>query len=242
MTTLVVGATGATGSLLVKELLKKDQTVKAIIRSPEKLSDNIKNNSNFSYIEASLLDLSDEELKEHVIDCDAIASCLGHNFTFKGIYGQPRKLVTDATRRLCAAAESNDSDKPVKFVLMNTSGNSNKDLYETVPVAHSLVNTLLRLLLPPHPDNEQAAEYLRTQISRDANLIEWIAVRPDGLINENEVSEYEIYPSPTRNPIFNAGKTSRINVANFMAELITDDDLWQEWLYQMPVIYNKGFS
>ena len=41
-------------------------------------------------------------------------------------------------------------------------------------------------------------------------------------------------------PFFNAGKTSRINVGNFMANLINDDDLWNKWKGQMPVIYNKS--
>ena len=246
MKTLVVGATGATGSLLVKELLKNNQKVKAIVRSPEKISDEVKNNPNFSYVEASLLDLTDIELQEQVKDCDAIASCLGHTLTFKGIFGQPRRLVTDATKRICTAAVNStinsSSGKPVKFVLMNTTGNSNRDLKEVVSTAQSVVINLLRLLVPPHPDNEKAADYLRTQINRDSGQIEWVAVRPDGLINEDAVSDYELYPSPTRSPIFNAGKTSRINVANFMTQLIMDEEVWQEWVYQMPVIYNKGFS
>ncbi len=254
MTTLVVGATGATGSLLVKELLKKNQHVKAIVRSPEKVPDEIKNNPNFTLIHATLLDLSDQELQEHLKDCRAIASCLGHTLNFKGIYGQPRKLVTDATRRLCEAViathTASQSETPVKFVLMNTTGNRNQDLQEKVSTAHSIVVNLLRLLLPPHPDNEQAAEYLRTQIDRNTNVIEWVAVRPDGLINEESSSEYELYASPTRDPIFNAGKTSRNNVAHFMAQLIVDDtlddtldnNLWQKWCWQMPVIYNKGYS
>ena len=46
-------------------------------------------------------------------------------------------------------------------------------------------------------------------------------------------------PSPTRCAIFNAGKTSRINVGHFMAALITDDNTWNLWKGQMPVIYNK---
>jgi len=53
------------------------------------------------------------------------------------------------------------------------------------------------------------------------------------------VSEYEIHPSPTRSAIFNAGQTSRINVGHFMAELVTDDETWNKWKGQMPVIYNK---
>jgi hypothetical protein len=68
------------------------------------------------------------------------------------------------------------------------------------------------------------------------------AVRPDTLINEDEVTEYEVHPSPTRSAIFDAGKTSRINVGHFMAELITDDELWNRWKGQMPVIYIKESS
>jgi hypothetical protein len=101
---------------------------------------------------------------------------------------------------------------------------------------------LIRLLVPPHRDNEQAADYLRIQIGQQDRAIEWAAVRPDTLINEDEVTEYEVHPSPTRSAIFDAGKTSRINVGHFMAELITDDELWNRWKGQMPVIYIKESS
>jgi hypothetical protein len=73
-------------------------------------------------------------------------------------------------------------------------------------------------------------------------MVEWAAVRPDDLINEKEVTEYEVHPSPIRSAIFNAGKVSRINVAHFMATLIHDDKLWQKWKGQMPVIYSKMAS
>jgi hypothetical protein len=99
---------------------------------------------------------------------------------------------------------------------------------------------LLRLLLPPHLDNEKAADYLRTKVGQNNQFIEWVAVRPDGLVDENEVSDYEIHPSPTRSAIFNAGKISRINVGHFMASLISDEHLWNKWKGQMPVIYNKS--
>ena len=56
---------------------------------------------------------------------------------------------------------------------------------------------LLRLLLPPHVDDEQVADYLRTQIGQSDSMIEWAAVRPDGLINAEEVSEIDVHPSPT---------------------------------------------
>ena len=86
---------------------------------------------------------------------------------------------------------------------------------------------------------EQAAEYLRAVIGQNDKDIEWVAVRPSGLIDEEHTSEIEIYPSPTRS-ILDDGVISRINVGHFMAELITNYDLWQQWKGQMPVIYNKG--
>jgi hypothetical protein len=125
---------------------------------------------------------------------------------------------------------------------MNTTGNRNRDLPEPISFGQKIVIGLLRLLLPPHVDNEQAADYLRSIVGQNDSAIEWAAVRPDGLIDESEVSEYEIHPSPIRSAIFDAGKTSRINVAHFMAELITDDQTWNQWKGQMPVIYNRESS
>ncbi|MFN8488926.1 MAG: NAD(P)-binding oxidoreductase [Caldilineaceae bacterium] len=242
MTVLIVGASGATGRLLVKQLLNRGLYVKAIVRSPDKLPEEIRNCDHLSIIQAAILDLTDAEMAQHVQGCDAVASCLGHNLNLKGIYGQPRPLVTEATRRLCHAIKANQPDKPVRFVLMNTTGNSNRDIPERVSFAQSCVIGLIRLALPPQRDNEQAADYLRVQIGQNDGAIEWVAVRPDTLIDESEVSEYEVYPSPIRSAVFDAGKTSRINVGHFMAELITDDALWKQWRGQMPVIYNKASS
>jgi cation diffusion facilitator CzcD-associated flavoprotein CzcO len=242
MTVLVVGASGATGSKLVEQLLIAKHKVKVIVRSPEKLPKSWKNNSDIQIISASVLELSDTEMRNIVSDCNAIASCLGHNLTFKGVYGKPRRLVTDATRRLCEAIKFNNPQEPIKYVLMNTTGNRNRDLNEPISFAQKCVIGLLRLLLPPHVDNEKAADYLRTEIGQNNTAIEWVAVRPDGLINEETVTDYEIHPSPTRSAIFNAGKVSRINVGQFMASLINDKILWAKWKGQMPVIYSKSYQ
>lgn len=242
MTILVVGASGATGRLLLEQLLNRGQKVKAVVRSPEKLPDRIKNHKNLSVIQASVLDLSDDEMAQHVNGCDAVASCLGHNLTLKGIFGHPRRLVTDATSRLCNAIKANKSNNAVKFVLMNTIANSNRDIQEHNSIGHRMVIGLLRLTLPPHVDNEKAADYLRTQIGQSDDKIEWTAVRPSGLIDESEVTDYNAYTSPLGSAIFDSGKISRIDTGHFMADLITDEDIWSKWKGQMPVIYNKDTS
>lgn len=239
MATLVVGASGATGRLLVEQLLERGQRVRVIVRSEKGLPEDLLRNENLDVVQASVLDLSDEQLTEYVRDCDALASCLGHNMSFKGIFGAPRRLVADAARRLCDAVKANNPKEPVKFVLMNTTGNVNRDRNEKVSFAQACVLWLLRILLPPHVDNEKAAEYLRAEIGQDDPLIEWAAVRPDGLIDAGAVTSYTVHPSPTRSAIFDAGQVSRINVGHFMAELITKQELWKEWKGQMPVIYSK---
>jgi hypothetical protein len=122
---------------------------------------------------------------------------------------------------------------------MNTTGNRNRDLNESISVGQKMVLGLIRLLVPPHSDNEKAAKFLRVNIGQKNKLIEWVAVRPDTLINEDNVTEYELFASPTRSAIFNPGKTSRINVGNFMARLIEENELWNNWKGQMPVIYDK---
>ncbi|MCZ4318387.1 NAD(P)H-binding protein [Aequorivita viscosa] len=149
MTVLIVGASGATGRKLVEQLLERKQNVKVIVRSPEKLPESWKENKNLQIISASVLDLSDKEMSKYIHDCDAVASCLGHNLTWKGIYGQPRKLVTDATSRLCDAITTNKPKQPIKYVLMNTTGNRNRDLNEPISFAQKCVIGLLRLILPP---------------------------------------------------------------------------------------------
>jgi len=239
MTILVAGASGATGHLLVEQLLNRGHDVRAIVRSPERFSELVQNQNHLTVIGAAILDLSDKEMAQHVAGCDAVALCLGHNMSLKGLYGQPRRLVTDATKRLCNAIKSNKSEKVTRFVLMNTTANRNRDLNEPISSTERGVFGLLRLILPPQVDNEKAADYLRIHVGQKDPDIEWTAVRPDGLIDEESVSEYEAFPSPTRSAIFNAGKISRINVAHFMAHLITNDDTWKKWKGQMPVIYNK---
>lgn len=242
MTTLVVGASGATGRLLVEQLLSNGECVKIIVRSKSNLPRVVERYRNLSIIYDHLTEFTEAELLEHTKGCHTVISCLGHHLSLKGIYGRPRFLVTDAVRKLCRAIKANQPQAPVKFILMNSAGNRNRDLSEPISLAQRCVLTIIRLLVPPHLDNERAAEFLRTEIGQHDPHIEWVVVRPDSLIDEIIVTDYEVFPSPTRSAIFNAGTTSRINVGHFMMDLVLDRDTWQRWKGKMPVIYNKPYS
>jgi hypothetical protein len=43
-----------------------------------------------------------------------------------------------------------------------------------------------------------------------------------------------VLPSPTRSAIFDAGQTNRINVAHFVASLVTDPDLQADCRVERP--------
>ena len=215
-------------------------------------------------VEAEISTFSDNKLSTILSECDAVVSCLGHNLSFKGVFGQPRKLVTEAIDKVCRAAES--ISQPLKVVLMSSTGVQNHLLNESAPLTQKAVISILRYAIPPHRDNEQAAAVLvsatsintanstnttssanttnstNTMNNQNSTNVEWVIVRPDTLIDQTDVSTYDIETSPIRNVIFDAGQTSRINVANFMARLLSEADLWQQWKGKMPVIYNSELN
>ncbi len=237
-TTLVVGATGMTGRCVVEQLLGRNHDVRVIVRSSHKLSSAVLKNPKTVVIEAAVLDLTDQEMAEHVKGCDAVVSCLGHVMNFGGMFGEPKRLCTDATRRLCKAIEESSPTDPTKFILMNTVGVANPDVDEKRTWYESGLLFLLRHLLPPHRDNETAAEYLQTTVGKHNRYFEWCSVRPDSLIDA-EVSSYDITESPVTG-IFTGRPTTRANVAHFMIELIEDAELWNTWKFKMPVIMNSA--
>lgn len=240
MTTLVLGATGATGRLAVQQLLAKGENVKALVRSKSRLTPWLTNLEHLTVVETEITELTIEQWQQHLEGVDSVISCLGHNLTFKGIYGHPRRLVTDVVARIHQAVERMAPAKPVKYVLMNTTGVKNPDLNEEHSTGEKIVIGLLRRVLPPQADNEDAAHYLRSQVGQNNPYMTWVAVRPDGLVDDPEVSTYVEESSPVRSPIFDSGKTSRINVGNFMMRLITEETTWQTWQGKSPVLYNAA--
>ncbi len=238
MATLVLGASGATGKQLVEQLLSMGQEVKILIRPTGKIPGTWEHHEKISIISANISEVSVDEMMDYLAGCQSVVSCLGHNITLKGIYGKPRRLVTDAVQLICKAIQKKLPGEPIRFVLMNTTGNRNRDLNESISSWEKLVMGLIRILIPPQSDNEKAADFLRVDIGQNNELIEWVAVRPDSLINEDKVTEYELHASPVRSALSNPGKTSRMNVGHFMARLIMENELWIKWKGQMPVIYN----
>ncbi|MDC6167396.1 NAD(P)-dependent oxidoreductase [Paucibacter sp. XJ19-41] len=240
MTCLVVGASGATGRLLVAELLARGHRVRVLLRAPGRLPQALREAPGLSLVGSSALDLSAADLARQVEGCDAVASCIGHTMSWRGMFGPPRRLVTETTRRLCEAIAALRPARPVRFVLMCSAGVRNQDLSEPISWGQHSLLALLRLLLPPHADNEQAAEQLRRRVGAQAQGIEWAVLRPDALVDSEQPTPYTLHPSPTRSALFDSGRSSRINVAHCMAELLCEEPTWQRWKGRMPVLYDEA--
>ncbi|RRJ66058.1 NAD(P)-dependent oxidoreductase [Paenibacillus oralis] len=238
MRVLVLGASGATGKHVVRQFIKRQIHTRILIRKNAVVPNDVQEHPLVEIVKGNINELNDAEMNQLLRDCDVIISCLGHNLTLKGMFGKPRYLVFDAIKRIYETVPKR-AEKTVKLILMSTTGYTNTLSGETNSPGEKIILSLLKLLLPPHRDNVKAANYLIAKMGKGDGNVGWVAVRPDTLVNHDKESPYEVCESPVRSPIFNAGKTSRINVSYFMAELAIDENLWKCWEFKTPVIYNK---
>lgn len=236
MKALILGASGNTGKLVVQQLVKRDIQVRLVVRASATIPENFTNEKRIEITRGNVNDFDIAKITELVKDCDSVICCLGHNISLKGILGPPHKLVYNTVRKLIEAIHSLKINQ--KFILMSTTAYTNKKIGEKNSFGEKIIFSLLSVLLPPHKDNVLSADHLVYEWGSNTD-IEWVAVRPDSLIDEEEESEYELHNHRIRSPISNPGKTSRVNVSHFMAELVTNDILWQEWKHKTAVIYNK---
>lgn len=238
MRVLVLGASGATGILVARQLMRRQIYIRVVLRTGAFFPSELQESPLVETVRGNINEFTDSEMNELLRDCDAAVCCLGHNITFKGILGNPRNLVFDAIKSVSETVRR-VANRKVKIVLMSTTAYTNTSVGETNSIGEKIVLSILGVLLPPHRDNVNAANYMINEIGTDDATIEWIAVRPDTLINDDDQSPYQIHKSSIRSPVFNAGKVSRINVSHFITELLTSDRLWQEWKFKTPVIYNR---
>jgi hypothetical protein len=251
MNALLLGGTGRTGGRVLQQLLGRGVSVRAVVRSAERLPAGVADDPRLTVVEADLLSLSDEQVAELVDGCDAVISCLGHTTSARGVFGQPRDLVCRsvervyrATRelRLAQTAQSEqpaESAQPVKLILMSSvSVNRPGGLDTRRGPFERAVLWLLRGLVPPARDNQRAADFLHDVVGDDDEYMQWVAVRPDTL-KEGDVTEYALHEGLV-DSLLRPGETTMANVANFMCELATDPEVWATWRGRLPVIVNAS--
>jgi nucleoside-diphosphate-sugar epimerase len=251
--TLVLGGTGATGRHVVYQLLQLNRPVHVIVRSKERMIsalhdiDFINDKSNrfsltddaatifplLSITEASVVDLTDTQIKDICNNVDNVVCCLGHTMTFKGMYGKPRRFVSDTVKRFANTLASTPGATKRKFIVMTSDGvpHPSDDPYRYWV---RLTMGCIRRCVPPHADNEAVGDYFLNLIG--AGNMEWIMIRPTNLVN-GPVTKYNLYDKPV-GLLFGKQVVSRSNVAKFIVDLISDETLFTKYKFRMPVVHS----
>ena len=236
-TVLLLGGTGRTGGRVLEQLLERGVEVRAIVRSAERLPVGTAAHAGLTVVEADVLSLSQRDLLDQVRGCDAVVSCLGHTTDLKGIFGSPHDLVTRATERVCRAIAELRPPTPVKFVLMSSVSVNRPNRLDTRRGAtERAAMAMLRGLVPPARDNQEAADFLCGEIGQADLSVRWVAVRPDTLL-EGDVSEYALHEGLVSS-LAKPDQTAMANVAHFMCDLVTVPRVWEKWEGRLPVIVN----
>jgi nucleoside-diphosphate-sugar epimerase len=238
-TVLLLGATGRTGGRVLTQLLAAGARVRVIVRSAERLPTGVSGHANLAVRVAELLALGDDELQREVSGCDAVISCLGHVISLKGVLGPPRDLVTKATTRLCRAIQSLEPATPVRLILMSTVSVFRPGAADARRGARERAFLwILCRILPPALDNQRAADFLCESVGKDNAYLQWVAVRPDTLL-DGDVTEYALHEGLVSG-LFEPARTNMASVAHFMCALATDAAAWDAWKGKLPVIINAA--
>lgn len=238
-TVLLLGGTGRTGGRVLLQLLGRGFNVRAVVRSARRLPAGIAGAPGLRLVEADPLALDDEDLRHHLLGCGGVVSCLGHNISLKGVFGPPRDLVTQATKRLCRAIQALRPAMPIRLIVMSSVSVNRPRRVDTArsPFDRALL-ALIRGLIPPAKDNQCAADFLCRAIGPADPFVQWVAVRPDTLA-EGEVVPYTVHEGIVSS-LFKPASTNMANVAHFMCELVTNPAVWKAWQGRLPVIVNGG--
>ncbi len=208
MKILILGATGRTGKLILKEVIKKGFEVNCLVREPKK----IKENSNLLTVyKGSPENISD--LKKAIKGCNGLISSL--NISRKSDFPwsklrTPPNLLSCTMNNVVSILEQNNN---FRIVVCSAWGISETRLdipfwFKTL-IDYSNISTA-------YIDHEKQENILKS-----SNL-DWTIVRPSGLINskkEKKVNEsYGNNPKPKIT-------ISRENVAKFMVNALTNKKL-----------------
>eukprot|EP00398_MALV-I-01_sp_L67-1_P000875 gene875-388_t len=239
MKVLIFGGTGGCGSQVLTRLIERNTQTTAVVRDVSRLPAGVSENSVLKVVVTpdGHLSLSQQELVDLITGCDVVVSALGHRMSCSGMFGRPRNLCEETVRRVCNAISTIQPTKPIKFIIMSTEGVSRLDGSDPKRgcCESCLVNCCLKLFLPPHSDNLKVLRYLHDHVENEKNrYVTFCAVRPSDMRN-GEQCEYTIHKT-LQNGIFNAGNSTRANVGNFMADLVTDSSVWEEYKDSYPQI------
>jgi len=205
--TLVLGATGGTGRLIVSQALARGHDVTALVRSPEKAG-------GLKGARLVVGDIRDEKaLREALKGQDAVVSALGTPASpFREV-----TLLSTATRAVVNAMKA---ERVSRLVLITGMGAGDSAGHGGFLFDNVIFPLLLKKVYADK--NRQEA------IVRDSGL-DWVLVRPSVLNNKPGRGSIRALTDLSD---FHGGSISRDDVARFVLDQLRSD----AWLHRAPLI------
>ena len=196
MKILVLGATGATGQLIVRDAVASGHSVVALVRA--------KARSNLPGAEVIEGDVRDEGTLARALNgCDAVVSALGTGMGLREV-----DLLTVATRALVEAMTRAGVRRLICISALGVGDSRNHGGF----VFDRLFQPLL--LGPAYKDKERQEAAIR------ASSLDWVVVRPAMLTNGPPRGRVRATADLAG---VNGGKIARADVAQFVVEQLTTD-------------------
>lgn len=196
MKVLVLGATGGTGRLIVRDAVAKGHSVVALVRSTAR--------ADLPGAELIEGDARDEATLGRAMDgCDAVASALG-----TGMGRRKVDLLTVATRALIAAMTRNDVRRLICISALGVGDSRGHGGF----VFDRLFQPLL--LSQAYKDKNRQEAAIRV------TSLDWVIVRPARLTDDQARGSVR---AVTNLASINGGKVARADVARFAVDQLTAD-------------------
>jgi putative NADH-flavin reductase len=193
---LIIGATGATGRVLMREALEQGHEVTALARNPSALAPE---DHRPRVLQGNALDAS--EVEAAVAGQDAVLSALGTRST------RPTTLFSQSTHNLISAMNKHGVRRLVCITGIGAGESKGHVgfLYD-------------RIMLPFVVKNIYEDKNRQEEAIKQSDL-EWVIVRPARLTDEAAKGEYRVYLGGS----YTAKTISRADVAAFMLAQLTDE-------------------
>ena len=196
MKVLIIGATGATGKILMREALAQGHKVTALARNPSAVASE---DPRLRVVEGNALDVS--SLEAAVAGQDAVLSALGTRSA------RPTTLFSESTHNVIGAMDKHGVRRLVCITGIGVGDSKGHVgfLYDRIIRPFVVRNV--------YEDKERQEEAIKQ------SDLDWVIVRPARLTDEPAKGEYGVYLKGS----YKAKTISRADVAAFMLAQLTDD-------------------
>ena len=204
------GASGQTGQHFLKMALEAGYEIKALVRTPEKIT---QSNSKLEIIKGDVLNIYD--VKQVIVGTDIVVSLFGH------VKGSPEWLQTNGTKNIVEAMKENN----VKRIISLSGGGLPFPEKDKPKFADKIIRTIMKVFVPKIL-NDAIKHH---KVLRDSGL-DWTIARGPRLTNEKGTCNYRIGWVGV-----NAStKISRSDLAHFILTQVENE----KFNFQMPFVSN----